>query len=241
MPYSAFAQCRIVLSHSAQCRTAIFPLNQGRRHVEFQRILTGLTAQRGQRLDQRQMRAEGWARCSTDSANNDLVQTCLYQAYTRQRTAKHGTALHRTAHCNTLQNTATHCNILQRTATCYNTLQHTAPHCNKLQHTATHCNTLQHIATRYNTLQHIATHCTALQHATTHCNTLHHTAPHCNTLQHTATHCNTLQHTATHCNTLHLSFAMSTSKKDGQRKCRYRTSSKLENCVLELYFVTMWP
>ena len=110
MPYSAFAQCRIVLSHSAQCRTAIFPLNQGRRHVvEFQRILTGLTAQRGQRLDQRQMRAEGWARCSTDSANNDLVQTCLYQAYTRQRTATHCTALHRTAtHCNTLQHTTTH-------------------------------------------------------------------------------------------------------------------------------------
>jgi len=45
---------------------------------DFQRICTGLVALRGQRLGARQRRTAWWARHSKDTANDHLVQTCLY-------------------------------------------------------------------------------------------------------------------------------------------------------------------
>ena len=51
---------------------------RGKKTWDFQRICTGFVAPRGQRLGERQRRTAWWARHSKDTANDHLVQTCLY-------------------------------------------------------------------------------------------------------------------------------------------------------------------
>ena len=54
------------------------PQETGKETWDFQRICTGLVAPVGQRLGERQRRTAWWARHSKDTANDHLVQTCLY-------------------------------------------------------------------------------------------------------------------------------------------------------------------
>jgi len=54
------------------------PSERGKETWDFQRICTGFIAPRGQRLGERQKRTAWWARHSEDTANDYLVQTCLY-------------------------------------------------------------------------------------------------------------------------------------------------------------------
>jgi len=54
------------------------PQQRGKETWDFQRICTGFVAPRGQRLGERQRRTAWWARHSKDTANDHLVQTCLY-------------------------------------------------------------------------------------------------------------------------------------------------------------------
>jgi len=63
---------------SVLSKTAIFP--RGKETWEIQRICTGFVAPRGQRIGERQRRTAWWARHSKDTANNHLVQKCLYYA-----------------------------------------------------------------------------------------------------------------------------------------------------------------
>ena len=64
-------------SESVLSKTAIFPQKE-EKTWDFQRICTGFVAPRGQRLGERQRRTAWWARHSEDTANDHLVQTCLY-------------------------------------------------------------------------------------------------------------------------------------------------------------------
>ena len=54
------------------------PQEWGKETWDFQRICTGFVAPQGHRLGERQRRTAWWARHSKDTANDHLVQTCLY-------------------------------------------------------------------------------------------------------------------------------------------------------------------
>ena len=54
------------------------PSERGKETCDFQRICMGFVAPRDQRLGERQRCTTWWARHSEDTANDHLVQTCLY-------------------------------------------------------------------------------------------------------------------------------------------------------------------
>jgi len=54
--------------------------DEGRKRAQFQWICTGLVAPRSQRLGDQHRRTAWWARHSKDTANDALVQMCLYYA-----------------------------------------------------------------------------------------------------------------------------------------------------------------
>jgi len=74
----------IITSESVLSQDGHLPWNKGSKRVQFQWICTGLVNSRGQRLGEHQRRTTGWARHSKDTANDHLVQTCLYSQSMRQ-------------------------------------------------------------------------------------------------------------------------------------------------------------
>jgi len=54
------------------------PQERGKETSDFQRIYTGFIAPRSQRLGERQRHTARWERHSKDTANDHLVNTCLY-------------------------------------------------------------------------------------------------------------------------------------------------------------------
>jgi len=65
-------------SESIWSKDGHLPWNEGRKRPQFQWICTGLVALRGQRLSEHERRTEWLERDRKDTANDYLVQTCLY-------------------------------------------------------------------------------------------------------------------------------------------------------------------
>jgi len=67
-----------LLSDSVLSKDGHLPWIEARKCAHFQRMCTWLVAPQGQRVCEVQRRTVWWARHSKDTANDHLVQTCLY-------------------------------------------------------------------------------------------------------------------------------------------------------------------
>jgi len=79
----------VAASVSFLSKKAIFPRARKWKRLEFQWICTRMPAERSHRLGEQQRRTEWWVRNNKDTANDHLVQTCLY--YAKHAIYKHAT------------------------------------------------------------------------------------------------------------------------------------------------------